>query len=222
MFDFDGLILDTEVPEFVTVREEFVAHGIELRVEDWLQIIGRADHRHWLDWLEDEVGAPIERSVVQERRRVKHHALIMENEIRPGIVALLDEADRRGIPAAVASSSTASWVEGHLERLGVHRRFAAIRTRDDVERAKPWPDLFLAATAAVDADPAWSVAFEDSHNGAVAALAAGMFCVVAPNDLTRLSDLSHAHLLVDSLEDVDLATIDPLLPTTPTPPTPRN
>jgi HAD superfamily hydrolase (TIGR01509 family) len=144
---------------------------------------------------------------VRARRLVKHHALIAEQVIRPGVVDLLDQADALGIPAAVASSSTSTWVEGHLDRLGVLDRFAAVRTRDHVEHAKPWPDLFLAATDAVGVEPHTAVAFEDSHNGCLAAKAAGLFCVVAPNDITRSQDFSGADLVVTSLAEVVLADL---------------
>ncbi len=207
VFDFDGLILDTEQPEFVTVQEEFLVHGVELRLEEWQPMLGRADHRHWLDWLEDVAEGPVDREVVRARRLVKHHALIHKQVIRPGVVGLLDQADALGMPAAVASSSTSQWVEGHLERLGVIDRFVAVRTRDHVEHAKPWPDLFLAAAAALDVDPTAAVTFEDSHNGCLAAKAAGMLCVVAPNDITRGQDFSVADLVVDSLADVVLADL---------------
>jgi HAD superfamily hydrolase (TIGR01509 family) len=204
VFDFDGLILDTELAEYTTVRAEFEAHGVELRLDEWTAIVGRVDHIGWLDWLEREVGAPIEREVVKARRIAAHHEMILACEVLPGVVDLLDQADARGIPAGVASSSPRSWVTGHLERLGLLERFVTVRTRDDVERPKPAPDLFLAAAGALGADPAAVVAFEDSTHGARAAVDAGLFCVVAPNSVTRAQDHGHAHLVVDSLADVDL------------------
>jgi HAD superfamily hydrolase (TIGR01509 family) len=207
VFDFDGLILDTELSEYTTVKAEFEAHGVELPLEEWLDIIGRADHLPWIDWLEDVVGAPIEREIVHARRMAAHHEMIARAEVLPGVVDLLDQADAAGIPATVASSSTRSWVGGHLERLGLIDRFAALRTRDDVTRAKPWPDLFLAAVDAVGAKPADAVAFEDSHHGARAAVDAGLFCVVAPNPITRVQDFAHADLVVDSLAAVSLADV---------------
>jgi HAD superfamily hydrolase (TIGR01509 family) len=207
VFDFDGLILDTELPEYTTVREEFEAHGVELRLEDWQAIIGRADHLPWLDWLEQAVGAPIEREIVRARRVARHHEMVLRCEVLPGVVALLDDADRRGVPAAVASSSTRTWVTGHLRRLGLLDRFVTVRTREDVARAKPWPDLFLAAVEALGAEPATVVAFEDSHNGARAAVDAGLFCVVAPNEMTLAQDFAHADLVVPSLADVSLAAL---------------
>jgi HAD superfamily hydrolase (TIGR01509 family) len=215
VFDFDGLILDTELPHYLTVKEEFEEHGVELPLDQWLGIIGRADHPHWTEWLEDALGVPIEREVIQARRYDKYHELVLRNAVLPGVLDLLDEADRRGIPAAVASSSPADWVVPHLERLGLATRLAAVLTIDDVERGKPWPDLFLAAAAALDARPEQSVAFEDSHNGSKAAKAAGLFCVVAPNELTRTQDFTHADLVVESLADVRLAHLDASVPAAP-------
>jgi HAD superfamily hydrolase (TIGR01509 family) len=207
IFDFDGLILDTEWPEYATVRDEFAAHGIDLPLEEWQQIVGRADHPHWFDWLQGEVDVELERNVIVERRRTRHHALIAEEVVRPGIVSLLDEAHDAGIPVGVASSSTVAWVEGHLDRLGVLDRFTVVRCRDHVEQAKPHPELFTAALAALDADPAHSVALEDSYHGCAAAKAAGMVCVVAPNDVTRTQSFDHADLVVDGLDDVSLSLL---------------
>jgi HAD superfamily hydrolase (TIGR01509 family) len=211
VFDFDGLILDTEWPEFATVRDEFGEHGVELLLDDWQDIVGRADHRHWFDWLEAEVGRSLDRDAVIARRRVRHEQLIAEEAIRPGVVELLDEAEAHGVPVAVASSSSDEWVSGHLDRLGVLDRFAAVRCRDHVERAKPFPDLFLAAVTALDADPQRSVAFEDSHHGCSAAKAAGLVCVVAPNDVTRGAAFERADLVVASLIDVSLAALTALV-----------
>jgi HAD superfamily hydrolase (TIGR01509 family) len=211
VFDFDGLILDTEWPEFSTVREEFERHGVQLALEDWQQIVGRADHVHWFDRLQAELGATLEREQIIERRRARHHALIAAEEIRPGVRALLDEAAEASVPVAVASSSTVDWVEGHLDRLGVLGHFTAIRCRDHVELCKPHPDLFAAALASIGADPARSVALEDSHHGCTAAKAAGMICVVAPNDVTRTQSFDHADLVVESLEDVTLSSLTRLI-----------
>jgi HAD superfamily hydrolase (TIGR01509 family) len=211
VFDFDGLILDTEWPEFATVREEFAAHGLELLLEDWQHIVGRADHRHWFDWLEDELGRKLERSMVIERRRSRHHSLIAEQDVLPGVGELLDAARAAGLPTAVASSSSESWVGGHLERLGLLHRFDAVRCRDHVERAKPAPDLFLAAVEAVGANPARSVALEDSHHGCTAAGAAGLVCVVVPNDVTRTQRFEHADLVVGSLAEVSLDALTALV-----------
>ena len=84
-------------------------------------------------------------------------------------------------------------------------------TRDDVERTKPAPDLYLSAARRLDVAPARSIAFEDSHNGSLAAKAASMWCVVAPNEITAGQDFSHADVVVTSLAEVDLAALRKLL-----------
>src|SRR5262245_57626583 len=158
VFDFDGLILDTETCEFLSVSEEFATHGVELPLDGWLEIIGRADHRHWYDWLEDVVGRPLERDVVIDRRRVRHHALIAEEDVREGVVPLLEQARAADLALTVASSSPRDWVEDHLRRIELWPFFDAIRCRDDVVRAKPAPDLFLAALDAVGVRPDEAIA----------------------------------------------------------------
>ena len=203
VFDFDGLILDTETPEYATIRDEFVAHGLDLPLAAWQEVVGRVDHPHWLDRLEAELGRPVaDREAVLARRRAAHHRHIAAQRILPGVEALLEEAAARDVPVAVASSSPASWVEGHLERLGLRSRVQAVACGDQVPRAKPWPDVFLAATAAVDVDPSAAVALEDSHHGCRAAKAAGLSCVVVPNGITRGQDVAQADLVVGSLADL--------------------
>ena len=211
VFDFDGLILDTETPEYETIRDEFSAHGLALPLTAWQEVVGRVDHPHWLDRLEAELGRPVpDRQAVLERRRAAHHRHIAGQRVLPGVEALLDEAAGRGVPVAVASSSPTSWVEGHLERLGLSQRIDAVRCGDQVPRAKPWPDVFLAALEAVGVAPSAAVALEDSHHGAHAAKAAGLSCVVAPNGITRDQDFAHADLVVGSLAELrwaDLAAL---------------
>lgn len=201
VFDFDGLILDTEWPEYTSVREEFEAHGVDLRLEVWQEIVGTADHPHWTDQLEARLGRPIDREVVVARRRTRHHALIGEQQVRPGVVELLRAAGQARIAVVVASSSSRSWVEGHLRRLGLFEHFHAVRGREDVARAKPAPDLFVSALEAVGVEPGAAVAFEDSRHGSRAAKAAGIYTVVVPNEITRGQSFEHADLVLESLLD---------------------
>jgi HAD superfamily hydrolase (TIGR01509 family) len=212
VFDFDGLILDTETSAYVTMQAAFADHGVELSVEAFSQLLGRGDNRPWVEWLEEEVGSPIEREAVHARRIAAHHALVAEQQVLPGVVDVIDQADALGIPALVASSSPRYWVAEHLDRLGLLDRFIGLFTREDVERAKPWPDLFLAAVASVGVEPSRSIAFEDSYNGSLAAVAAGLFCVAVPSELTGHQDFTHCDLVVRSLSDVDLAAVARRIP----------
>ncbi len=207
LFDFDGLVLDTETSEYLTVADAFADHGLELSREEWVGIIGTADHPHWTEMLETALGRPLSnREEVLETRRVRHHARISVEVVRPGVVELATAARDAGIGVAIASSSPLDWVEGHLTRLGIDHLFPVRATRDDVghARAKPLPDLFLLAAERLGADAAGCVVLEDSEPGIAAGNAAGCATVAVPGGMTAHLAFEAADLVVGSLADVDL------------------
>jgi len=210
LFDFDGLVLDTETSEYLTVAESFADHGLELARDDWVAIIGTADHPHWTEMLETALGRPLDdREAVLETRRARHHARISEEPLRPGVVELAAEATAAGVGVAIASSSPLDWVEGHLQRFAVDHLFPVKATRDDVgkERTKPHPDLFLLAAARLGADPRDCVVLEDSEPGVTAAAAAGCTTVAVPAGMTAHLPFDHADHVVASVADLDLARV---------------
>jgi HAD superfamily hydrolase (TIGR01509 family) len=200
VFDFDGTIADTEWPIYVVVRDAFRAHGLDMALEEWVKKIGLADNQTLAELLEEALGAAPDPGIVDEahRRRADWNSRM---RVFPGVEDVIAAATAAHVPLAIASSSPHAWVEPHLERLGLIDHFAAIRTRDHVDRGKPAPDLFLAASAALDVDPAEVVAIEDSRAGCAAARAAGMFCVVVPNRITVLDPPDDADLMLGSLVD---------------------
>jgi HAD superfamily hydrolase (TIGR01509 family) len=217
VFDFDGLILDTETCTYEATASIFREHGVEVDRDWWHSILGTANHVHWTDVLSRRIGRPVDREALVAQREVGRLAVIERLAVCAGVVELLDEAAAAGVPAAVASSSSRSWVERHLVRLGLADRFAAIVTSDDLggdrSRTKPAPDLFLAAAAALGVDPAACVALEDSPNGVAAARAAGMVVVAVPGPMTAGLDLSAADLVVASLADAGLSRLGRLTAT---------
>ena len=208
VFDFDGLILDTETSLYAATASVFDDHGLHLDARWWAtEILGTAEHPHWTEILAERLGRPLDDAeALAAARNLRYHEALALEAVRPGVVELLTEASDAGIPCAVASSSPREWVEGHLERLDLARWFVAVRTRDDVEpgRTKPAPDLFVAACRAAGADPAGCVALEDSPNGVAAARAAGMKVVGVAAGLTAELSLEHADLVVPSLAEVTL------------------
>jgi len=212
VFDFDGLICDTEWPEYASVADTFTDHGVELPPEEWVHVIGSAWDLDWLGQLEARLGRAVDRDEVVAARRARRDELLAGCGCLPGVVELVGAAADAGLRLAVASSSPRSWVVPHLERLGVAPRFPVVVTRDDVERAKPAPDLFLAACRRLEVAPGEAVALEDSAPGVAAAVAAGLRCVVVPNRLTALTDLGQAHARLASLLDADLRALEALLP----------
>ena len=201
ILDFDGTIIDSETPHFETVRDTWANYGLELTIERWQRRVGRGDNAHWTVELCHELGAdapgPAEVKALWDAQLAEKNARTEAEPIRPGILDLIERARAADVAIAVASSSPTTWIESHLARLDLARHMAAVRTRDDVAQAKPWPDLFLAAASATRTDPSDAVVIEDSHHGVVAAKAAGMRVVAAPNPVTAGQDLSGADLLVD-------------------------
>ena len=204
IFDFDGLILDTETPEFQAWTEIYEDHGVQLDFETWAVCIGTAGTFDPYDELERRLGGPIDRGSIRTRRRRRNQELLDVESVRPGVLDYVTEARERGMRLAVASSSPLSWVGGHLERLGIMSLFDHVRTADDVRQVKPDPELYLTALAALGVEAGEAIALEDSPNGVLAAKRAGLYCVAVPNALTRRLTFEHADLRVDSLGDLPL------------------
>jgi HAD superfamily hydrolase (TIGR01509 family) len=211
VFDFDGLIADTETPLFESWCQEFRDHGVELSVHEWINCVG-AGPGGWnvLDHLEALVGS-VDRATLEERNVARHHAALVDLCALPGVVELLDEAQAHGIPCAVASSSGFEWVDGFLRQIGVREKFHALATRDMVASAKPAPDLFLKACEKLGTDPSSAVALEDSVNGVIAAKAAGMVCVAVPNCVTTHFSFDHADARIDSMHMATITMLDELV-----------
>ncbi len=210
VFDFDGLILDTETPEFEAWQTVFSRHGIDFPEQWWVHAIGRGAEQITetpTDLLERLTGQAIDHTVVNAEYLGLKMTSIYLKEILPGVRELVSEARSSGVRVGVASSSSHSWVDAHLHRLGLFESFEAVLCADDVSRAKPYPDLYLAACSALKTEPSEAVAIEDSPNGIRAAKDAGLGCLAVPNSLTKGLDLSLADAVVESLQGVTLAAL---------------
>jgi len=210
IFDFDGLILDTEGPVFQSWVELFHQQGAELAFHEWASIIGTASQEHFdpFTLLEEKTGKNLSREKLEKLRYAREMTLCEAQPIMPGVIDKLLVAKERGLGLAIASSSNREWVVGHLERLDLRRYFDVIHTSDDVERTKPDPTLFNLALDSLNLKPQEAVVFEDSPNGVTAAIAAGIFVVAVPNELTRQLPLEHANAVLNSLAD---ATLDEII-----------
>ena len=212
IFDCDGLLADTETPDYDAWRHIYEAQGLHLPVALWPQSIGTAKGHDRTDWhapLAAQAGAGYDRDAVQSRRREFYQAAIGRLTPMPGVLALLDALDQENIPCAVASNSERVWVDRVLDITGLTGRFQVIATADEVARPKPDPDVYLLAAKRLGMDPKHCVAFEDSPRGLAAAHAAGMFTVAVPTALTRHLDFAQAHHIVQSLEHLALDDVRP-------------
>lgn len=202
--DCDGTILDTEESLYRAWAELWTAHGFQLQLDQWQPNIGTEDIFDPWDALERRLGRALD-PALRDWRRARRDGIQAQVGPRPGILEWLAEADRMGLPVGIASSSSLDWVDGHLIRLGFRSRFSCVVCRDDSTPAKPAPDSYLAVCRCLDADPLLSVAVEDSPHGVAAATAAGLFTVAVPHRLTADLNLSDAHLVASSLNEVSLS-----------------
>jgi beta-phosphoglucomutase-like phosphatase (HAD superfamily) len=205
LFDFDGLLVDTESPSFAAWADVYREHGHELTLETWSAAIGTLDGFDPYADLEGRLGRPLDRDVVDARRRELEFAASDLEELRHGVHDYLVDAQRLGLERAIVSSSSEDWINRHLARLDLLEGWSCIvAANGDAARAKPRPTLYLEALDRLGVAPAEGVAFEDSPNGITAAKAAGLYCVAVPNPTTAALDVRHADLVLRSLEDVPL------------------
>jgi HAD superfamily hydrolase (TIGR01509 family) len=207
VFDFDGLILDTEEPVYRSWLEVYEAHGEELPFERWAQIVGSTTIGfHPQHHLEERLGRPLLKEVL-DRRIGRRTEMVLAQQVLPGVVQHIDAAKAAGLKVGVASSSTTDWVRGHLARLGILDCFDCLRCRDDVANVKPEPDLYLAVLECLGVPASEAIAIEDSPNGVLAAKRAGMRCVAIPNSITAGLDLGQADVLLSSLARMTFAEL---------------
>jgi HAD superfamily hydrolase (TIGR01509 family) len=213
IFDFDGVILDSETSEFESHRRVYELCGATLTREEWCGQIGT-----WSEGLGDRWHAALcqrssramdRETFEREQRRIFQE--IIPREPMRGISRLLQELAGAGVPCGVASSGPANWVTPSIALLGLAPLFGAIVTGNDVTRRKPAPDAYLEAARRLGADPARSIAIEDSGPGVAAARAAGLKTVVIPHWLTETHDIAGADLQAAHAGELTLARLTTLL-----------
>jgi HAD superfamily hydrolase (TIGR01509 family) len=199
IFDFDGLIIDSETPLLEIWQEIFAEHGGVLTMDEWQHALGTHGGFDPFEALAQQTGVALEQAECRQRVTREHWERCERQPLLPGVLELLGQSRALGLKAALASSSGRDWVLPWLRRHALDEHFDAICTRDDVARVKPDPELFLLAAERLGVAPGDCVVFEDSPNGIRAARAAGMLAVAVPAGLTRALPLPDPDLVVESL-----------------------
>ena len=203
LFDFDGVIVDTEMAIYQAWRSTFLAHGHDLPLEIYTRCIG-SDFDTWSPktHLEELTGLGFDWHQLDTDRQIEIRRALEGYGPMPGAAALLETLAQRDVTRAVVSSSNHQWVDGWLERIDLARHLPLTICRGDAPRIKPAPDLFLEAARQLGVDPSDCLVLEDSANGLLASTAAGMTTWIIPNDVTRGLDFSAADRVLTSLEEV--------------------
>ena len=205
VFDFDGLLMDTERCLTASWQYEWRQHGLDLELETFWVDHGADVSEERYRRLADAVGVSYDRAASHARREAFRSGLLAGLDLSPGIANWLAQARDAGLRLAIASSSSREWVQGLLRRVGRERDFEVYACGDEVARAKPAPDVYRLALERLDLPAAAAVAVEDSAHGVAAAKAAGLRCIAIPNPHVGPSRCEHADLVLRSATDRRLA-----------------
>jgi len=204
VFDFDGLILDTESALIAAYADVHAAHGVPFEHERFLQSVGHADYA-FDPWHAFEKRA--DRAALETERRTRNRERDLHLPVLPGVIALLDAARAQPLRVGLASNSSHGHCERHLTRIQLLDRFDFLACREDVALPKPASDLYKLVLQHFGLRGHEAIAFEDSHTGSLAAKRANLWTVAAPGASTAHHDFTHADLRVTSLAKVKLAEL---------------
>lgn len=208
VFDFDGVILDTENARYQAWQMIYSSFGKSLPVDVWIQSIGRAEYAvDPYDYLQMQAMEIPDREKIREMHKKFEMEKVNELELLPGVKERILEAKLLGMKLAVASSSSRNWVGTHLKRRGLYDNFDVLICREDTTAHKPSPEPYIAALNRLGCDAGDAFAVEDSPIGIQAAVDAGLFCIAVGCSMTRHLDLSKAGIIAGSLEEITFAEL---------------
>ncbi len=220
VFDFDGVIIDTEWSAFEIWNQLFAEHGTELTLDEFVRSIGTRGAIDFSALITEKTGRPAPNNrALRAWKQPLQDAAVADLALMPGVASWLQATSDAQIRTAIASSSERWWIEPHLERHAIAHHFEHLSTWDGPDvgfSPKPAPDLYTRCLAALGIHPSAAVAIEDSINGTVAAKRAGMSVIAVPTRLTAHLDFAIADVVVSSLAELDLHRAIAALSNTPT------
>ncbi|MFJ7978282.1 HAD family hydrolase [Peribacillus sp. JNUCC 23] len=210
IFDFDGLILDTETVWYEAYKETMGFYKSDLPLEHFVKCIG-TDNTELHEFFKEQLGESCNIEEIETRAKSLHKVKMETSQARVGVKDYLEEAKKLGYRIALASSSTKEWVTHYLGELGLLNYFEVMITGDEVDKVKPAPDLYLKAIEVLNIHATEAVAFEDSLNGLQSALNAGLKCVIVPNPVTEALAFENHHLRLSSMKEKSLIDVIKLI-----------
>lgn len=203
VFDFDGLILDTEFVLYEVFCDLLKDHSADLSIAEYASFIG-TDSEELYAFIESHVkGKMTKQEIIEESHRI-HKEKLMSPIAREGVHDYLQEAKKLGLKIGLASSSNREWVTHFLQELKIIDYFDVIQTSDDVEKVKPDPTLYSNVINKMNITPSEAIAFEDSANGAKAAISAGLKCVIVPNAVSENLVFENYQLRLSNMKEKSL------------------
>ncbi|MBI2592172.1 HAD family phosphatase [Candidatus Saccharibacteria bacterium] len=200
IFDYDGLLVDTENFWFEACRQVCSIYGVQITEEHRLDLM-----RSGLSaYLVESFFLPDSSDAIHSKIHAVFHQLTGGViDLMPGVKPALKALDRH-YPLAIGTGARTSLVQEDLSRLPLLDYFKVIVGSDQVARGKPEPDIYLRVAELLGTEPSFCVVFEDSPKGVQAAKAAGMLCIAVPNRYLKGIDYSQADRVINNLGQVSL------------------
>jgi putative hydrolase of the HAD superfamily len=206
IFDFDGLIVDTESVWFEAYKEVLQRYEVELTLQKFSEVVGTSDEILF-DFINSNLKEPIEKELIEQMAKELVDEKLLDPTLRENVEDYLISAKNAGLQIALASSSSREWVESFLKKLTIYEYFSVIKTKDDVKKVKPDSELYLKAIEEIGVQASEAIAFEDSLNGLIAATKAGLHCVIVPNQVTSHLEFENHSLRLSSMAEKSLEDV---------------
>jgi len=208
IFDFDGLIIDTESVWYESLCHVYEQYNVVLPFDLYSKLIGTSlDAFDPYQYLLEACPESLTIEDIKRQSSEQHGQLMKNKSLRPGVLSYLETATQLGLKLGIASSSHLDWVSRFLEEHQIGHYFSCICTADLVEKVKPDPTLYRLALEKLDLSPQHAIAFEDSAHGATAAHVAGLHTVIVPNEMTKHLSFGPHVLRLTSMEEMSLEQV---------------
>lgn len=203
LFDMDGVLINTEPMHYRMWKETFRDRGLEISYDVYKGCIGTTDaflmNLIWENYSRDFRG---DQKLIEERAVIEARMLKEEGfPEMPGVKEMLRRLYGAGFLLAVASSSPPERIHDAIDHIGAGQYFSLLNSAENVAHSKPAPDIYLDTAKKLGAAPEECIVLEDSENGSIAAVSAGMICVGLDNPDSGEQNLERAAVIIRTLRE---------------------
>jgi HAD superfamily hydrolase (TIGR01509 family) len=202
IFDFDGLMVNSEQVIFTALRKLFTRYEVDLTWSYFAQHIGTPVHISLPQFFNDHpIPLSYDDFLIQRNMVIKKE---MESSLRlmPGLTSLITLLNKKKYILSIGTSAKKIYLENILHKYHIHNFFKYVVTIDDVKRGKPDPDLFLEVLKQANVSSKDAFILEDSPSGIQAAKAAKIMSIAIPAPEVNLALFSDSTFIIDSLESL--------------------
>lgn len=207
IFDFDGVLVNTEYTTFCFYKEILPSYGFYLKEKDFKYKIGRKSIDFFKDVMKDKFNSQLADKLIDMKRKAFHKNVKRYLKPVPGGFEFLKKTKEKGFMTALASQNEKILIEKAVDAFSIRKYFNTILSIQDISHKKPHPELYIKAADRLGISPSEGIVFEDTIEGIMAAKR-GNFKVVCITTSFSRKDLCKADLVIDSFADIDLQNIN--------------